>query len=280
MSENPITEVKMRQFLLGTLDDIERQQIETLFITDPSSRERLLAAEQDLIEDYLEGSLTTADRESFLLHYADTPEQLQKLRITQTVREWAIKKGTAADRPIATATIWNRLRDILQGRPVFVVPLAVTAIILIVIAAVWVNRRTERNHLQVGSEEIARLNDPASLRQTPPLMSIVVLSPLSVRSAEKEAEVAKPATGSLVELRLLWLQKEDYPSYQAVVRRPGDDQPYTIDNLTIENDSGKVIRLRVLARILTRGNYQVELTGIAADGGKSPPEIYSFFVSE
>jgi hypothetical protein len=48
----------------------------------------------------------------------------------------------------------------------------------------------------------------------------------------------------------------------------------------IENYGGKVVRIRVPSRILSRGNNQIEVTGVAADGSKSPPEIYSFIVSE
>ena len=57
-------------------------------------------------------------------------------------------------------------------------------------------------------------------------------------------------------------------------------QEYTVSNLTVENQGGKVVRVRLPARMLTRGNYQIELRGVAADGSKSPSEVYSFTVSE
>ena len=44
MKEESVTDGLLRQFLLGRVDDEERQRIESLFITDPQSRERVLAA--------------------------------------------------------------------------------------------------------------------------------------------------------------------------------------------------------------------------------------------
>jgi hypothetical protein len=82
----------------------------------------------------------------------------------------------------------------------------------------------------------------------------------------------------VIDLRLLWPQKERYPSYEAVVHRVGDDQPITIRYLQAESE-GNTIPIRLPAHFLTRGLYQIELTGIAADGSRSLAEEYSFTVS-
>ena len=81
------------------------------------------------------------------------------------------------------------------------------------------------------------------------------------------------------ELRLLWIQKDRFPKYKAVVRRVGGrgHESTTIDDLQPEDD-GKVIRLRLPNRFLTRGAYQVELSGITANGGAGSSDEYSFTV--
>ena len=63
MKEESITDALLREFLLGKINDEERERIEDLFLTDSQTKERVLALEQDLIEDYLENSLT-AGRQS------------------------------------------------------------------------------------------------------------------------------------------------------------------------------------------------------------------------
>jgi hypothetical protein len=93
--ETGITEALLRQYLLGNVDDEERQRIESLFLTDSIIRERLLAIEQDLIEGYLDDSLTSADKQRFLLHYGQTAKQQRELRITKSIKDWALEEASS-----------------------------------------------------------------------------------------------------------------------------------------------------------------------------------------
>lgn len=281
MKEEAATDTQLRQFLLGKVEDEERQRIESLFLTDSLMRERVLAAEQELFDDYLEESLSTADREAFLSLYGDTGAQRRKLRIARSVQLWALNQPkTPPSVPKPAISIWSRLLERLRLRPGRVIPVAVAAAVAIVMALVWVNsRRTEREYLAIN-QELAQLNTPSSLREVPPGMPLLTLKPGSVRSIEGAAELKRRSDSSVAELRLLWMQKEDYPTYQAVLRWPGIDQSYAIHNLTVENEVGKFIRVRLPFNLLTRGNHQIELSGVSVEGTKSPPEVYSFTVSE
>jgi len=280
MKEELVTDALLRQFLLGKVDDEERQRIEILFMTDPLSRERILVVEQDLIEDYLEDCLTTEDRERFLLQY-DTPEQRRKLRITKSIKEWGATEAKVTRTGPSRISIWRRLRVGIRLKPVFVIPIAVTSIIAIVVAAVWLNRKTElrnREHLAI-QQEVARLNDPSNLREVPPQMLSLKLTPVSVRSLERETELTTVAEIQFVELRLLSLQKELYSTYRAVIRRFDDEDTLTVGDLHAENDGGKAVRIRLPAHMLRRGLYQIHLSGIAADGTTGLVEEYKFTVA-
>jgi len=279
MREETVTDAALRQFLLGDVDDEERQEIESLFVTDSVARDRILTAEQDLVEDYLEDSLTAADKEKFLSLYAGTPAQRQKLRITKSIKDWAAgeQKATAVS-PSATS-FWGRLSARLGLKPMFVIPIAATAVIAIVIALVWLNSRTEERNRQAAlNQELARLNDPASLRQTLPGLVLLTLRPGSVRGVVAQQELIKAADTQIVELRLAWTQREHYPSYHAVVRRVSSNESLTPPSLHGDED-GNTIRLRIPVRFLTRGVYQVEVSGIGADGSIGPSEEYQFTIS-
>ncbi len=277
MNEELMTDALLRDFLLGKLDDDERERIESLFLTDSRAREKLLTAEQDLIEDYLEFSLTKAEKERFLSLYAQTDEQRRKLRITKSIKDWAFTEARVPQTVPATVSIWSRLSRRLK--PVFIVPIAVMIVIGIVLATVWLNRRIEqRKHLAV-EQELAQLNSPRSLREVPPQMISLELRPVTVRSVEPQTELNPPAEVRIVELRLPWIQKERYSTYQAEVRRVGDDESFTIRNLQVENDGAYAIRIRLPTDILRRGQYQIQLRGIANDGSASPAEEYQFAVS-
>ena len=85
MKEEPVSDALLRQFLLGQVDDQERQRLESMFVTGALSKERVIAAEQHLLDDFLDDSLTAKDREQFLAQYGDTPEAQRKLRIARSI---------------------------------------------------------------------------------------------------------------------------------------------------------------------------------------------------
>lgn len=274
-----VTDALLREFLLGKLADEDRERIEGLFLTDSPTRERVLALEQDLIDDYLEDSLSQGDKERFLARYAQTDEQRRTLRITGAIKDWAVREARAPHPAAPTVSVWSRFWTWLRLKPRFVVPIAVTIAIAIVLAIVWLNSRTEqRKHLAI-EQELAQLNSPASLREVPPEMTSFDLRPVSVRSVGAQAELKIPAGSRLIELQLPWIQNERYSMYQAVVRRVSDRESFTISNLQAESDGRYTIRLRLTAQMLTRGDYQINLIGLAADGSASSSEEYSFVVA-
>ncbi|HXQ37542.1 MAG TPA: hypothetical protein VN843_26255, partial [Anaerolineales bacterium] len=262
MKEEILTDAVLREFLLGRGDDEERARIEGLFLTDSEAREKILIIEQELAEDYLEDNLNPADREKFLLRYGQTSAQLQQLRITKAIKDWALRENASQTVP-AGFSIWERLRGSLWLKPVFVVPIAVAAIIAVVVGGVWVNSRMKRAALEL---ELVQLNSPASLRENPSQMSAMELTPIAVRSLERGNEFKKTNDVSIVELRLPWIKKERYSTYKAEVRRVDGTQSFTLPQLQAENDGVSIIRLRLFTNNLSRGQYQILLSGIDNGG--------------
>ena len=275
MKDETVTDALLREFLLGNVDDEQRQRIQSLFLTDAQAKDRVLAVEQDLIEDYLEGSLTTEDKERFLSRFAQTAEQQRKLRITKSIKEWAITEAASIQPVPVKSTSWSGLFARLRLKPSIVVPVAVTAVIAIVVVAVWLSRRERL----VIERELAQLNSPASLRETPPQMPPLVLSPGAVRSADRQIEIQMRPGIRFVELQLHWEPQERYPTYQAEIRRMADDALFTSPPL-YPDDRGQVIRIRLPAHSLRRGNYVMKLTGINPDGSHGLNEEYQFAVVE
>lgn len=274
MKEELLTDALLREFLMGKVDDAERERLENLFLTDSEARERVLLIEQELTDDYLENNLTKEDRKEFLLRYGQTSEQQQQLRISKAIKDWAIRENAKSQPAPVTSTLWNRLLATFRSRPVFVIPVAATIILAIVFAAVWVNSRTTGSAL---AHELAELNSPASLRQVPAKMSGLKLSPITVRGSEQRFVLKRSAEDGIVELSLPWPQKERYEAYRVEVRRVGGDELFTLPNLQAQNDDPGIIRLRLPARILSRGDYQVRLTG-TGNNVNGPTEEYSFSV--
>jgi hypothetical protein len=280
MKEESITDARLREFLLGRLDnDDTRERIENLFLTDPHTKEKVLAVEQDLIEDYLEDSLTQDDKQRFISRYAKTDEQRRNLRITKSIKDWAVAEPKAQQASAATVSVWNRLWTQLRLKPVFVVPIAVAIVIAIVLAIVWVNtQRERRKHLAI-EQELAQLNSPASLREASAQMISRELKPVTVRSPELRTEISLRPDIQIVEFDLPWIQQERYPAYEAEVRRLDDAESYKIPNVQGSSTDRQVIRIRLSTRMLNPGQYLIYLRGIANDGTRSSDEEYSFSVT-
>ncbi len=277
MKNEPVTDALLREFLLGKLADKDRERIEDLFLTDSPIRERALALEQDLIDDYLDGSLSQEDQERFLARY-QTDEQRRQLRIAGAIREWAVNEAKVP-RPIESTASGNRFWTRIRLKPRFWVPVAVAIVVAVVLAIVWLNNRSEQQRHFAIEQELAQLNSPASLGETPSEMISSDLRPVSGRSIELPVEIRIPSEIRLVQLQLPWIQNERFPLYQAEVRRIGNRESFTIPNLQAAESNGRpTIRLRLPAKMLKRGQYQINLMGVAADGSPRSSEEYSFVV--
>jgi hypothetical protein len=269
----------LREFLLGKVNEDERARIENLFLTDSQARERVLAVEQDLIEDYLEDSLTGVDKDLFLTRYAHTSAQQRQLRISKSINDWALRESASTHGVRGKTSVWTRFWERLRLKPALVIPIAVTAMIVVAVAAVWLSsRREQKDRYRLIEQELAQLNTPASLRELPPQMSSLDLAPVAVRSLEQEIEFKKTPDVRLVELRLPWVQREQYSNYRAEVHRVSGEESFTIPSVPAENKDR--IRIRFPARLLRRGHYQVRLSGIHPDGSTGLTEDYTFAVSD
>jgi hypothetical protein len=275
VNKDVMNEATLREFLLGKLDDEERNHIETLFLTDETVREQILIVEQALIDDYLEEELAPEDVERFLARFAQTEEQRQKLRITKAIIDRARSSSSTQAGPVLTST-WSRLRRSYL-KPIFVVPIAVVIVIACVLGIVWRNWSEEKRKHQAIEQELAQLNLPARMREVPAQLVTLELRPVAVRSIEPQAQLNVNTESRFVELHLSWIQKERSSTYLAEVRRVGSSEVFSFP-LQVVSASDPTIRLRLPVHLLTRGNYLVRLISIAPDGTTGFSEEYSFAV--
>ncbi len=279
-----------RRFLLGEADEAEQRRVEETFMTDPEYREKLLLAEHDLIEDYLDDALSPAERERFRAHFLATPQQRRKVRIARSLKSYAPVEFASHSPPAEGQSTRNvsplrRLANALSLRSPFVyVPLA-GALVAAVLFGSWrliefrreqqLRAREESQRLE-AEWELAQLNDPS--RVGPPLPGATVIStalpPVSTRGS---ANRLPPLAGAgVVELRLL-PSGEEYPSYSASLQRVGAASRYAIPNLrAADTPDGRAVPVRIPARLIAPGQYRLTLRGIAADGRTEDADEYTF----
>lgn len=255
----------LRQYLLGDLPAESRRSLEERLMTDEGFYEELLMAEDDLMDQYLDGTLTGLTREVFEGRFLAVSEGRRKLRFASALREYVAAAEQPEPEPEEAGPVpparGRLLRLLFPERPAL--GWALAAALLMVAAAVLVTVRNLR-----GPEVAARVYT-AELR------------PGSVRqSGDDMKRIAPPPDAAVVRLELE-SSSEAGPGYRAVLL--GDDGRTLLsrDGLeTRERDGTLYVPFDVPAELLTRGDYRVKLSRIAADGA-TPEDLasYSFRVA-
>lgn len=147
----------LRKYLLGGLAEGERDRLEDLYFEDDGALERLLAAENDLIESYAAGRLTAEERERFRSNYLTTPERRRRVGVVERLRETAARESAAqGEGRRAAAPLWQRLLDAVFPRT----PRARTAfalgLLLVVFGSLFLFNRTLTLRTRLGESERER----------------------------------------------------------------------------------------------------------------------------
>jgi hypothetical protein len=290
MREESENDEAIRRLLLGLSDDEERRGVEELFMTDPEYQEKVLMVEDNLIEDYLDGSLSESERERFRTHFLSTPRQQRRVRVVRSLRSFAAVEGTAHSPPAEEDDPqplgWlRRLADALRLRsPAVYAPLTVALIAALVFGSWWLFDSSRARQLRAQEEArrleverlLARFNDPSGAGLPEPGSPVfsLTLTPVNVRG-ETQAVPPQPESG-VVELLLLRAD-DDHKSYQATLQRVGGLSQYSILGLRAANTSaGRAVPVRIPARLLTPGTYRLKLSGVGADGRLVELDEYTF----
>jgi CHAT domain-containing protein len=86
----------LRRYLLGALDDeVEQRRIEERIIADDEMSVHITIAEEELIEEYLDGRLNAADSDRFTKFFLAPAERREHFRLIKDLRAYASKKATA-----------------------------------------------------------------------------------------------------------------------------------------------------------------------------------------
>ena len=273
------SEESLRQFLLGKVDDAERERIERQSLIDSEFKEQLLAAEQSLIDDYLEERLPGDHRESFFLQYGASHGQRRKLRIAESIKELAEAQPVTA--PIdAIPNVIRRRWFGFEVKPKLVWRVAAILIVALIVAVWLQSRRSQPDAQHLAMErELASLNESSRLRETLPEMASLSVTPITLRKVEPQPQFTLRSEVRILELHLLQDQNELHIRYRAVLQKESGSRPLNFPEIQASDEHPGVIRLRVPTSFLSRGTYQIILRAIAADGSVSSVEEYNFTVN-
>lgn len=281
-------EVNMRRYLLGDVDEQRREQLEERVLCDRAFAERLSIAEAHLIDDYIFGGLSEAERQSFEKNFILNEERRNSLRVAQALEVYVTKKfppQPAANQFTQLASdLWRSAALFIHRHKVWAT-LAFAMILFVVLFGPglvrWLAPRTispsapQRARIE---RELAELNrDPSRVVNSATID--LALQPTLLREGGETKRVALTSHIQFVRLKLEFPQVK-YDRYRCLVLTVEGDELFAVADLKPEADTGVgVILLWIPSNFLSNGDYQIELQGISGDSPAVPVAHYNFRIA-
>ena len=96
MIDHSSEEEQRRRYLVGDLTEEEKRAIEEQYFTDDEAFERLLAAEDDVVDEYVRGSLSPDERQRAAQRLASDP---RKTAFARALARWTELSRSDSARP-------------------------------------------------------------------------------------------------------------------------------------------------------------------------------------
>lgn len=161
-------DILLRKYLLETLPEKDLEQIDLRIIEDEDFSARLSFAESELIEDFLDNSLSADDASAFRGKFLSSPERRQLMAEISAFRDFARSEANTESRTNEGSEVESAKKRSWFFRPVILIP-AFGALILggiLVWQFVAVPRLTplEREYATLNSRDLADISgfDPGS----------------------------------------------------------------------------------------------------------------------
>jgi len=257
----------IRKHLLGDLGMEERENLESRIIEDDGFGMEALAAEDILIESYVDGELSDAEAEKFRSNYLTTEARVQRVKEFVALRAAARALGDPdrseqrADEH--TTSRWNFTRFFASLTPA----MSVGLLILIAGTGVGVWLYFSDGRMSALESEYAALNrDDFSDPTTLALYSNVPVLPNTFRGAESGTKVttATLTQGVLFRLPLTFEPTPD-AKFQAAVIREGKTIFRVEDRRPVKVGSAYEIRVLLPRSVIVKGQNQISLLQSGAD---------------
>lgn len=254
------------QYLLGQAGAEESSSFEERLITNKAFYDELTIAEDELIDQYLDGDLTEAEQKQFESHFLFSPERHQKVRFGRALHQAA---GNADEsQPV------ELIEDSAPGLPKPLPPsnfplgmlwsnrvLSYSVLVLLAAAGIglWVLWRKQSSVSSAGR------------------IATITLLPGTTRSDRAaDSRISNSADIETVQLRLALANPQDTHRVKVV---DSDEKEIWSGDGVFQTDSGRsYVTANVPARLLPNGDYRVILSRKVSDGSFEEVLGYSFSV--
>ena len=262
----------MRDYLLGTLDPDRRAKLDERLLREPEIYEEVLAAEEELIDEYVTGDLSKLEQHQFETHFAITVERQRKVRFGSLLKKYATTHPSRiADDPVAANQI-GKIAPAKKRSPFFLPlmrrpALAYSAAVALVLTLLflWVLSRGPSDY-QVSEQGTSDL-------------ITATLTPGSTRSSGTTNRVNLPPKGRFRVRLDLELTNTSFNNYKSELFRESKSLLTNDELKTTARGAQQVVPVIIAGEILSPGDYQLKLSGVLDSGADEFIDNYSFRVT-
>lgn len=224
---------RIRQYLLGQVSRGAREEIERELLADAEMFAELLIIEEELTDEYVNGSINPDDRANFESHFLATPERQEDLRFASALNRYVTTRASAG---VELAKPWVLSP---QARRLA----AAVAVVAIMAGALWFFFLRQR---------------------TPPTYLTLTLT---ISPNTREEGVEAPKVGPLGKQTLRVLLRLPNPSRPAAgYRAQLIDTNGEPRSLNIAGQDAQSVTVEIPAAQLPRGQYALRLFAIDGSG--------------
>lgn len=296
MKDNFYNEETLRKFLLEDVSDELRDAIEDRFLEDEDFMAELLVVEDELIEDYLRGSISSREKEFFEKAILANPRRRERVVAMKGVIAAANAEAVSITPQIVkekSSSLWSSVFSFLRFENSLVrFAFAAIALLIVLGALFLVSRRFNEN------DRIANIAKPTqtphkitetpmpspALSPTPKIesspqasptpklqssesvLATVILRPTLLRDPNKATKISLESSVKQVRVQLN-LEGDEYKSYVVRITTVEGRSVWQGGPLYAHaTKSGKAIVINLQAKILPSDDYIVELSGVSEAG--------------
>jgi hypothetical protein len=257
---------RARRYLLRQASDEEAAALEQEYFEHPDALDRIAAAEEDLIEDYLSGQLSAADREHFDRAYLSVPHHRIRVETIRRLMANAAQSAPPAPRKVLPFTA----RRFLGSAGM----LALAASILVAAAAaLWMLSPFGGRSAEVagsGAPQPPVAAAPAAAPASAPRVVALFVSPVAVRGASDSPPATIPEGTDVVALSLESDgDARNLTPVRASIQVVGGREVWQGIASTTGLGPGAIARLEVPASALAANDYVITLLGADRAGRES-----------
>jgi hypothetical protein len=271
---------QLRRYVLGSATDAECDAIEREYFDRAEAADRMSAAEDELIDDYLSGHLDGGERQRFERHYLRTPTHRRRVAVVR-----ALRTAASTAEPRRPATVWWTIAGVAA------------ALVILVSSTMWMARsRSGLTDTQVdrGGQPAAAspsaaagsadrhtpmapeqpVSPPAASPATPIVVAISI-SPILVRGNSEPATLTIAEGVEIVRLHLQGQTNEPpLGRGRALVRTVAAREVWRGPTIEAAQAPEELARVDIPARVLAPEDYVVELFGTDANGREAERHRY------